>query len=170
MIKSRYPLITLAGLLLASLACSTLLGRPTPPAPTPLPDLIIEVTDTPTSNSGGGNEPTAAPGLAATPENGAGGGSFNTNFPLPDDVSDFIDLGNGAINFQTGMKLDEVMKFYKGGLTDSGLTERTLLTVTSDTTFSMVFDGAENGNSVVVQGVDLGSGKINVNIRYEKVP
>ena len=34
MIKSRYPLLTITGLLLASLACSTLLGRPTPPIPT----------------------------------------------------------------------------------------------------------------------------------------
>jgi hypothetical protein len=33
----------------------------------------------------------------------------------------------------------------------------------------MVFDGDPSGQAIVIQGVDLGNGKTNVNIRYEKV-
>jgi hypothetical protein len=53
--------------------------------------------------------------------------------------------------------------------TSSGYTERTILTVTSETTFSMVFDGHESGQAIVVQGVDFGDGTVNVNIRLEDV-
>jgi hypothetical protein len=176
MTKLYHPLSAIVVLLLASLACNALLrgGNP-PPTPTRLPDLIIEITEAPPGEGGNENAPTADPGLAATPEDsgdtdGSGGGNFDTDFPLPDDVSNFTDLGNRAINFQTGMKLDETIAFYKKALADQGLKERPLLTVVSDTTFSMVFDGAANGQSVVVQGVDLGNGATNVNIRYETVP
>jgi hypothetical protein len=34
----------------------------------------------------------------------------------------------------------------------------------------MVFDGHSSGKSVVIQGVDLGSGTLNINIRLENVP
>jgi len=33
----------------------------------------------------------------------------------------------------------------------------------------MVFDGHPNGKSIVVQGVDLGNGTTNINIRFEDV-
>ena len=75
----------------------------------------------------------------------------------------------------------ELMQMYKTGLafggadarilkrfTEKGLTERTLLTATTDTTFSMVFDGWPNGKALVMQGVDLGVSR-NVNIRFEDI-
>ena len=67
------------------------------------------------------------------------------------------------------MTLDEAMKFYVETFTNSGYTERAILTVTSETTFSMVFDGHESGKAIVVQGVDLGDGTVNINIRLEDV-
>jgi hypothetical protein len=76
--------------------------------------------------------------------------------------------GEGQVNFQTSLSLDEVIEFYRQALTDKGLTERPILTVTSDTTFSMVFDGWPNGQALVIQGVDLGANR-NVNIRLEDV-
>ncbi len=40
----------------------------------------------------------------------------------------------------------------------------------TDTTFSMVFDGwADDGRAVVVQGVELAPGQLNLNIRLEAV-
>jgi len=104
---------------------------------------------------------------------GAGGGSgssgYNTKFPMPGSVSNFTDTGNGSINFQTGMNLNDTIAFYRDALTKEGLKERTINTAITATTFSMVFDGDPSGQSIVVQGVDLGNGKTNVNIRYEKV-
>jgi hypothetical protein len=101
----------------------------------------------------------------------AGGGNnrYNTKFPLPANVSNFTDTGNNSINFQTNLNLNDTIAFYRDALTKEGLTERTDNTAITDTTFSMVFDGDPSGQAIVVQGVDLGNGKTNVNIRYEKV-
>lgn len=104
---------------------------------------------------------------------GAGGSSsssgYNTKFPMPSSVSNFTDTGNGSINFQTSMNLNDTIAFYRDALTKEGLKERTINTAITATTFSMVFDGDPSGQAIVVQGVDLGNGKTNVNIRYEKV-
>jgi hypothetical protein len=91
-----------------------------------------------------------------------------SEFPLPDGAINVQDVG-GSINFQAKMSMDEAMKFYMDSFTSSGYTERALLTVTSETTFSMVFDGHESGQAIVVQGVDFGDGTVNVNIRLEDV-
>jgi hypothetical protein len=114
----------------------------------------------PTSSSGGGGAGGGA---------GGGGGSFDTDFPVPGDASEFVDLGDDAVNFQTGMSVSESLEFYRAELTARGLTERTITTATTDATFSVVFDGDPSGKAVVVQGVDLGNGKTNINIRYEDV-
>jgi hypothetical protein len=106
---------------------------------------------------------------------GSSGGSsgnssgYNTKFPLPGNVSNFTDTGNNSINFQTSMSLKDTIAFYRDAFKKESLTERTINTSITDTTFSMVFDGDPSGEAIVVQGVDLGKGKTNVNIRYEKV-
>ncbi len=101
---------------------------------------------------------------------GAAGGGYNTKFPMPGSVSNFTDTGNGSINFQTDLSLKDTIAFYRDAFTKEGLTERaggfTSITIT---TFSMIFDGDPSGQAIVVQGVDLGNGKTNVNIRYEKL-
>lgn len=101
--------------------------------------------------------------------NGPGNTNYNTKFPLPAKVSNFVDMGNGSINFQTDMSLKDTLSFYRDAFKREGLTERTANTSITDTTFSMVFDGDPSGQAVVIQAVDLGGGKTNVNIRYEKV-
>jgi hypothetical protein len=108
-------------------------------------------------------------GVLGTGGGGGSSGGYNTKFPMPGNVSNFTDTGNGSINFQTSMSLKDTITFYRDALTKQGLTERTVNTAITDTTFSMVFDGDSSGQAVVVQGVDLGNGKTNVNIRYEKV-
>ncbi len=87
---------------------------------------------------------------------------------MPDGATNVQEIG-GTTNFQVKMTLDEAMKFYMEALTREGYTERPILTVTSETTFSMVFDGHESGKAIVVQGVDMGDGTVNVNIRLEDV-
>lgn len=93
---------------------------------------------------------------------------YDTEFPLPEDVQNFTG-GGDQINFATSLTLEEAIDFYRTALGDMGLTERTLNTAITETTFSMVFDGHENGKAVVVQGVDLGNGTTNINIRFEDV-
>jgi hypothetical protein len=84
-------------------------------------------------------------------------------------VSNFTDTGDGSINFETNLGIEEGVAFYRDALGEAGLTERTINTAITETTFSLVFDGDPSGKAVVVQGVDLGGGMTNINIRYEAV-
>ena len=76
-------------------------------------------------------------------------------------------MGTGGINFQTTMSLNEVVAFYRDAFESAGYKERDILTVINATTFSIVWDGHPSGQAIVVQGVDLGDGTININIRFE---
>lgn len=97
------------------------------------------------------------------------GGGYNTKFPLPASVKNFTQTAGGQVNFQTSMSLKDTISFYRDAFVKAGLKERTENTAITDTTFSMVFDGDPSGKAVVIQGVDLGNGTTNVNIRYESV-
>jgi hypothetical protein len=93
---------------------------------------------------------------------------YETVFPLPDTVLNFMDMGNDSINFQTELSVEETIAFYRQAFEAENLSERTLNTAITVTTFSMVFDGHTSG-TIVIQGVDLGDGTTNVNIRFEDV-
>ncbi|HEX8990095.1 MAG TPA: hypothetical protein VF784_00325 [Anaerolineales bacterium] len=107
--------------------------------------------------------------LNRTDQGSGGTASYNTKFPLPPSILNFADMGNGAINFQTKMSIKDTLDWYRQAFSQKGLKERTTNTAITTTTFSMVFDGDPSGQAVVIQGVDLGNGLTNVNIRYEKV-
>ncbi|MGE5073265.1 MAG: hypothetical protein ACM3MF_07550 [Anaerolineae bacterium] len=107
-------------------------------------------------------------GTGGTGGNGGSGGNYSTKFPMPDSVINFTEMGNGAINFQTKMSIKDTLQFYRAAFEKQGLKERETNTAITATTFSLVFDGDTSGQAVVLQGVDLGNGMTNVNIRYEK--
>ena len=92
--------------------------------------------------------------------------SGESDFPYPDGAKIMMEAEDLLI-YQIPMEMDEVIKYYRQEFGRQGMTERELLTVIEDSTFSLVFDGAPNGLSIVVQGVDFG-GEINVSIRYEE--
>jgi len=123
-----------------------------------------------------GSEDGFSPDLESPPEgispsSGSEGDAetHDNEFPLPPNVENYMDLGTGGINYQTTMSLDEVVDFYRGAFEDAGYVEREITTVVNDTTFSIVWDGHPSGQAIVVQGVDLGDGTVNVNIRFEDV-
>jgi len=124
---------------------------------------------------GGGSEDVPSSDGSApqgvSPSSGSEGDSekIDTEFPLPPNVENYLDLGPGAINYQTRMSLNEVVDFYRDAFESAGYTERDITTVINDTTFSIVWDGHPSGQAIVVQGVDLGDGTVNVNLRLEDV-
>lgn len=151
MTKKLSILFAILVLVLASLACQSLSGGGGDDTPPELPAPSNE----------GGSEP--------QPETSGGGeADVKTDFPIPVGATNIQDLG-GTINFQVEMSLEAAMGFYQNEFTVKGYTERPILTVTSDTTFSMVFDGHESGKAIVVQGVDLGGGMVNISVRLEDV-
>jgi len=93
--------------------------------------------------------------------------SYDYDFPTPPDAQNITEMGTGGINFQTTMSLDDVVAFYRSTFESAGFQERDILTVINATTFSIVWDGHPSGQAIVVQGVDLGDGTININIRFE---
>jgi hypothetical protein len=148
MTKKLSILFAILVLVLASLACQTLSGGGDAP-------------ELPAPSDDGGGEP--------QPETSGGSESdIKTDFPIPVGATNIQNLG-GTINFQVEMSLEAAMGFYRNEFTVKGYTERPILTVTSETTFSMVFDGHESGKAIVVQGVDMSDGTVNVNIRLEDV-
>ena len=122
---------------------------------------------------GGGTSGTEgnAPSVDSEPQKGApatkSSGKFETEFPLPQKVENFIDMGNGVINYQTPMSLTDVVDFYRGEFERAGYNERDILTSIEEIGFSFVWDGHPSGKIIVVQGVDLGDGTVNVNVRLE---
>lgn len=144
----------IAFLILASLACQAIGG-----------------------SGGGGSEdplPTSAPNDSLNteaPQPPAGsddGNTVETDFPVTEDAYNLTEAG-GSLIFYTNMSLEETMDFYRDEYTSRGYTEREILTIVSDGTFSMVFDGDPSGKAVVIQSVDLGDGSRTVSIRLEDV-
>ena len=148
--KHRFLFLALTALLATVLACSVFSGgaQEAPPA-------------------GGNGAPEGNPPPEVPSENNSG--QYDTEFPVPSDVKNFTKLGEDAINYQTSMTLTEVVEFYRNQFEKAGYTERKITTVINDTTFSIVWDGHPSGKALVVQGVDLGDGTVNVNVRLEDV-
>jgi hypothetical protein len=94
---------------------------------------------------------------------------YDTVFPLPDDVQNFMgEGGESTVTFQTDLSMDDAIAFYREALSDEGLAEYEVLTSIEDEGFSMVFTSWPNGEEVVVQGVDFGD-LVNISIRLEEV-
>lgn len=146
--KKLTTLLAILALVLASLACQTL-----------------------SAGGDSGMPEVNPPGGSVSEETQPAGGNtsgFESEFPLPDGATNIQEIG-GSINFQVRMSLDAAMKFYVEAFSSLGYIERSILTVTSETTFSMVFDGHESGKAIVVQGIDLGDGTSNISIRLEDI-
>jgi hypothetical protein len=143
--------LAIAVLVLASLACQTLTGGRDNGAP----------------STGGGTEPTEASNNNDSPS--GSGTTVETDFPMTADAYNVTDIGDGSLLFYTKLSAEEAMDFYRDEYTAMGYTEREILTVVSDGTFSMVFDGDPSGEAVVIQSVDLGDGSRTIAIRLEDV-
>lgn len=148
--KKYSVLFAVLALLLASLACQTVMGggngvnqiETLPPV-----DTTVVTPEVP-------NDP------------GDAGPSVGADFPLPDDAVNVVSV-SGTVNFQTKLNIDEVMAFYRDTYGKQGLTERDTFTTISDGVFSFVFDGDPSGKAILIQGFDVGDGTTNVSITLQ---
>lgn len=165
--KKKVWILALVVLLTASLACSLFTGgsKSVPPAQSGGEQSSAEQA------SGGQSAESQSSSEAAVGSGQSDGGAqnFETEFPVPDGVTNFTDMGNGAINFQAKIGLQDAISFYRDSFGKLGYKEREINTAITDSTFSLVFDGHASGKAIVVQGVDLGSGSTNINIRFEDI-
>jgi|APSaa5957512622_1039677.scaffolds.fasta_scaffold268686_1 hypothetical protein len=89
-------------------------------------------------------------------------------FIVTNDAKDITNPSETQSMYKTDLSLDEVLSFYREKLTANNLVERELLTIQSDTTLNLVFDGSENGKALVIQAVVIDD-YTNVVIRFEKI-
>jgi len=145
--------LAIAILVLSSLACQALLGErnETPTSPSVEPNTNPDVTQPVPTDSDNNTDSTTG-----------------TDFPMIADASNVTEV-NGTLIFTTKLSLEDTMKFYRDEYLSRGYTEREMLTVVSEGTFSMVFDGDPSGKAVVIQSVDLGDGSRTVTVRLEDV-
>ena len=145
--------LAIAILVLSSLACQALLGdrNETPTSPSVEPNTNPDVTQPVPTDSDNNTDSTTS-----------------SDFPMTADASNVTEV-NGTLIFTTKLSLEDTMKFYRDEYLSRGYTERELLTVVSEGTFSMVFDGDPSGKAVVIQSVDLGDGSRTVTVRLEDV-
>ncbi|MCP4140386.1 MAG: hypothetical protein GY755_08875 [Chloroflexi bacterium] len=156
MYKKRWSFLVLVFVFALTTACGG--GAP---APAPVEEApVVEEAPPPAE------EEVEAPAQEEAP---AAPAETETEFPLPDDVdsSTVMDLGNGAINFQTELSIPDVVTFYRFAFPD--YTEREILTVVTDASLNLVFDGHESGMAIVIQGFPMGDAGNNVSIRLEAI-
>ena len=152
--KQYRIILALTALVIASLACNAVTGNK---------NNSVVPSD---SSSGNQAQTTEAPPSSNDNSNGS---NVKSDFPMTADASNVVDVGDGSLVYYTKMSMADAMKFYRDAYTAKGYKERKLLTVTSDTTFSIVFDGDPSGKAVVIQSVDLGNGSRTIAIRLEAV-
>lgn len=153
--KKYSVLFAILALVLASLACQTIMGGGKNFEPPQVPD--VPQTD-------GGDQlevPTVPP--IATDENGGVTIGGESEFPVTSDAFNVINAA-GTLTFQTKMSSDDVMKFYRDEFASQGYTEDTSLAITFGKTFTLAFNGHESGKVIYVVGADAGDGSLYVTI------
>jgi hypothetical protein len=142
--------LAVAVLVLASIACQALTGGS---------------ENTPANDN---TSPDTTQSTPASSNENNGENVISSDFPMTADAYNVTEAG-GSLIFYTKLSLEDTMQFYRDEYTAKGYTEREILTVVSEGTFSIVFDGDPSGKAVVIQSVDLGDGSRTVSIRLEDV-
>lgn len=149
--------LAIAILVLASLACQSVLGGR---------------DEAPSAPSNDSTQPDAVqPTAASNDDSGSDSVTTNTDFPITADAFNLVEVGDESIVYYTKLSLDDALKFYRDEYTAKGYKEREITTVVDSTsgTFSIVFDGDPSGKAVVIQSVDLGDGSRTIAIRLDDI-
>jgi hypothetical protein len=164
--KHHQVTLAIAMLLLATLACQTVVGGGAGDVDEDALPTTESITQ-PTHDAQLSEIPTEAPTDAIN--SGDSDSIVNSQFPMTTDAYNAIEMGDGSLIYYTKLSAEETMRFYRDEYTSQGYTEREDLTIVADGMFSMVFDGDASGKSVVIQSVDLGDGSRTISIRLEDV-
>ena len=160
--KKYSVLLAILALVLASLACQTVMGGGDTLQP---PE--IEIPELPQTDGGDGVEipdieiPTVPP--IATDENGDITIGGESEFPITSDAFNVINAA-GTLTFQTKMSSDDVIKFYRDEFGSQGYKEDESMAITFGKTFTLAFTGHSSGKVIYVVGADAGDDSLYVTI------
>jgi len=154
--KKYSILFAIIALVLASLACQTIMGGGG--------DNDFEVPDvTEVPQTGDGGEvPTLPP---ASNDNGNITIGGESPFPTLSDAFNIVNTPS-SVTYQTKLSTDDVMKFYRDELGKQGYSENTSMTTNFSGIVAMFFEG--NGKSVVLAASPVGDGTISVTVAYQQ--
>jgi len=148
--------LAILALVLASLACQTVMGGGDN---FQVPD-VQDMPEVPQPQDGG-----EIPTLPPVTDNDDGGVTVGgeSEFPVTSDAFNVINAA-GTLTFQTKMSSDEVLKFYRDEFSKQGYTEDTSMAITFGKTFTLAFNGHSSGRVIYVVGADAGDGSLYVTI------
>ncbi|MBI5952432.1 MAG: hypothetical protein HY865_12310 [Chloroflexi bacterium] len=149
--------VTLAilALVLASLACQTVMGGGDSFDPPQVPEM-------PQTDGGDEIEIPTVPSIA-TDESGNVTVGGESEFPVTSDAFNVVNTPE-MVAFQTKMSTDDVLKFYRDEFASQGYKEDESMAITFGKTFTLAFTGHESGKVIYVVGADAGDGSIYVTI------
>ena len=154
--KKYSVLLAIIALVLASLACQTVMGGGDDNFN--VPD-VPSVTEVPQTDSG--EIPTVPP--VTTDGDGGVTVGGESEFPLPADATNLVNAA-GTVTFQTKMSSDDVLKFYRDEFAKQGYKEDPSMSMTFGKTFTLAFTGHPSGKVIYVVGADAGDGSLYVTI------
>ena len=164
--KKYSILLAIVALVLASLACQTIMGGGETPFTPYEEDVPSDNFD---SNDNGGSVPVPTPYLGGTDngndnenDNGAVG---NSEFPMTNDAFNVF-TAEGTLTYQTKMSSDDVMKFYRDQFDSMGYKEDSSMTVTFGSGFTLAFNGSD-GKVVFVIGAGAGDGSTFISVTQQ---
>ena len=154
--KKYSVLFAIIALVLASLACQTVMGgsnnfqAPNVPSVTEVPPV-----------DGDTEIPTVPP--VATDQGGSTTVGGQSEFPMPSDATNVVSAAE-TVAFQTKMSSDDVLKFYRDEFAKQGYKEDPSMSMTFGKTFTLAFTGHKSGKVIYVVGADAGNGSLYVTI------
>jgi len=163
--KKYRVLFAILSLVLASLACQTIMGGGDTFQP---PEIESpEMPEMPETDGGDEIEipdieiPTVPP--ITTDEDGGVTIGGESEFPVTSDAFNVVSMSE-MVSFQTKMSTDDLLKFYRDEFAAQGYTEDESMAITFGKTFTLAFNGHESGKVIYVVGADAGDGSIYVTI------
>ena len=153
--KKYSVLLAIIALVLASLACQTVMGGRDN---FEIPD-VPSLTEMPQTD--GGEIPTLPP--VTTDGDGGVTVGGESEFPVPSDATNVVSAAE-LVTFQTKMSTDDVLKFYRDEFAKQGYKEDPSKAITFGKTFTLAFDGHPSGKVIYVVGADAGDGSLYVTI------
>jgi len=158
--KKYNLLFAILALVLASLACQTVMGGGNNDYE--VPD-VQNMPELPQTDGGEVEIPTLPP---VTTDGDAGGDvtvGGESEFPVTSDASNVVTAPD-VVTFQTKMSTDDVLKFYRDEFASRGYKEDASMAITFGKTFTLAFTGHESGKVIYVVGADAGDGSLYVTI------
>ncbi|MDO9300820.1 MAG: hypothetical protein Q7T89_05525 [Anaerolineales bacterium] len=154
--KKYSVLFAMIALVLASLACQTVMGGGDN---FEAPD-IQNVPELPQTDDGG-EIPTVPP--VTTDGDGGVTVGGESEFPVTSDAFNVVTAPD-VVTFQTKMSSDDVLKFYRDEFASQGYKEDASMAITFGKTFTLAFNGHASGKVIYVVGADAGDGSLYVTI------